>query len=142
MLNTKLYRPHSSNHYLYFPFTSLTFAVDGGWSSFGSWSSCSKSCGGGTMTQSRSCNNPAPRYGGRGCSGSSSHTKSCNLLFCHRRLLINSTFLTQYLSQKLSYELQISSSPTFFEQSSGSFQDIFWGKFSEDYPQKIWACTP
>lgn len=49
--------------------------VNGGWSA---WSACSKSCGGGT--QSRTCNNPAPAYGGTYCSGSSS--QSCNTQAC------------------------------------------------------------
>jgi len=61
---------------------------DGGWSSWscGGWSSCSKSCGGGTQTQSctRSCNNPYPTCGGSACSGSPTKTESkdCNTDTC------------------------------------------------------------
>jgi len=49
--------------------------VNGGWSS---WSACTKACGGGTQT--RTCTNPAPAYGGADCSGSSS--QSCNTGAC------------------------------------------------------------
>lgn len=45
--------------------------VDGGWSK---WSKCSASCGGGSQT--RTCTNPAPAYGGKECKGESE--RECN----------------------------------------------------------------
>ena len=49
--------------------------VHGGFSAFGA---CSKTCGGGIRT--RTCTNPAPKYGGRGCNG---HTQeACNTQAC------------------------------------------------------------
>ena len=56
--------------------------VDGGWSSYGSWGSCSVSCGGGTQTRSRTCTNPAPANGGASCSGSATESQSCNTAAC------------------------------------------------------------
>ena len=56
--------------YIYHP-----VAVDGGWSDF---SACSKTCG--DDTQTRTCTNPAPAFGGEECVGASS--KSCNLKAC------------------------------------------------------------
>ena len=50
-------------------------AVDGGWSDF---SACSPNCGDGTQT--RTCTNPAPAFGGEGCVGVTS--KACNLKSC------------------------------------------------------------
>ena len=50
-------------------------AVDGGWTD---WGTCSKTCGGGT--QARTCTNPAPSGGGKGCAGSGSQT--CNTQAC------------------------------------------------------------
>ena len=49
--------------------------INGGWSE---WSECSVECGGGT--QSRTCTNPAPQYGGADCVGS--ETQSCNTQIC------------------------------------------------------------
>ncbi|KAK3083453.1 hypothetical protein FSP39_022988 [Pinctada imbricata] len=56
--------------------------VHGGWGSYGSWSSCSKTCGGGTSTRTRSCNSPTPKYGGNSCSGSASESKTCGTSSC------------------------------------------------------------
>ena len=49
------------------------------WSSYGS---CSKSCDSGVRTKRRTCNNPAPAYGGSPCSGSASHSINCNTQPC------------------------------------------------------------
>ncbi|XP_062618604.1 SCO-spondin-like [Saccostrea cucullata] len=57
-------------------------AVHGNWGSWGGYGSCTKSCGSGTKTRRRSCNNPAPAHGGRNCGGSSTHTVSCNTHSC------------------------------------------------------------
>ncbi|KAK3095360.1 hypothetical protein FSP39_013702 [Pinctada imbricata] len=62
---------------------SISFLVDGGWSSWGSWGSCSKTCGSGVKSRSRSCTNPIPVNGGDKCtSGSSTSTTSCNTQGC------------------------------------------------------------
>ncbi|XP_034329440.2 SCO-spondin isoform X1 [Magallana gigas] len=56
--------------------------IDGQWTSWGSWGSCSVSCGGGSQSRSRSCTNPAPQYGGSACPGSSSASQACNTHNC------------------------------------------------------------
>jgi len=56
--------------------------IDGGWSSWSAWDSCSVSCGGGTQSRTRTCNNPTPQYGGANCSGSSSESQACNTHSC------------------------------------------------------------
>jgi len=58
------------------------FSVNGGWSSWSSWTSCSKSCGSGTQSASRSCSNPYPSNGGTGCSGSAGTSRYCNTHIC------------------------------------------------------------
>ena len=63
--------------------SSITKApINGGWSSWSSWDSCSVSCGGGTQSRTRTCDNPAPQYGGSTCSGSSSESQACNTQSC------------------------------------------------------------
>lgn len=52
--------------------------VDGGWSDWSSWTDCSVTCGNGTMSRARNCDNPAPIAGGRHCKGLSEDVKSCN----------------------------------------------------------------
>lgn len=52
--------------------------VDGGWSEYGEWSSCSAECEGGELQRDRECNNPAPSHGGADCEGASSQTQPCN----------------------------------------------------------------
>ncbi|KAK7478706.1 hypothetical protein BaRGS_00030091, partial [Batillaria attramentaria] len=59
-----------------------TQGVNGGWSSWGPWGTCSKSCGGGTRTRDRKCTNLPPICGGSNCSGSAWQTQPCNTQTC------------------------------------------------------------
>uniref|UniRef100_A0A8W8ILJ9 IgGFc-binding protein N-terminal domain-containing protein n=1 Tax=Magallana gigas TaxID=29159 RepID=A0A8W8ILJ9_MAGGI len=56
--------------------------IDGSWASWGSWGTCTETCGGGIQSRTRSCNNPAPQYGGANCPGMSSSTQTCNTHNC------------------------------------------------------------
>ncbi|EDO49968.1 predicted protein, partial [Nematostella vectensis] len=56
--------------------------IDGKWSSWSSWQTCSRTCGGGMRKRTRSCTNPAPKGGGRGCYGRSSEQQICNRQSC------------------------------------------------------------
>jgi len=73
--------------------------VNGGWSA---WSACSASCNGGTMT--RSCNNPAPAFGGAPCSGAGS--EACNTQACVQRNVTN------LIDHGIVLQNQISSQPS------------------------------
>eukprot|EP00795_Rhopilema_esculentum_P012478 gene12478-3161_t len=57
-------------------------SVDGGWSAWSDFTSCSHSCGGGNKTRTRSCDNPAPVGGGKECEGAPVDTRSCNPELC------------------------------------------------------------
>merc|ERR1712126_288642 len=61
--------------------TTIRKAVNGGWSSW-SYGPCSQTCGGGTQTGTRSCNNPRPSGGGSKCPGSDIKTRKCNTHTC------------------------------------------------------------
>ena len=54
------------------------FVVDGGWSSWGPYSKCSRTCGsGGRQTRRRTCSHPAPYHGRPACRGYSHQTRRC-----------------------------------------------------------------
>lgn len=61
---------------------TLPCPVDGGWSLFGEWGSCSLTCGGGVQDRQRTCTNPSPAFGGRPCDGSSMETRFCQQFPC------------------------------------------------------------
>lgn len=58
------------------------FAVDGEWSSWLPWGPCSESCGKGTQTRLRLCNNPPPSHDGSYCEGSDAQMQVCNKKRC------------------------------------------------------------
>ena len=55
-----------------------SFLVAGEWGEWSTFTSCSKTCGGGVQGRKRSCDNPAPAHGGASCSGSATHQQTCN----------------------------------------------------------------
>ncbi|XP_073979079.1 A disintegrin and metalloproteinase with thrombospondin motifs 7-like isoform X3 [Rhodnius prolixus] len=57
-------------------------AVNGEWGPWSHWAQCSRSCGGGVQIRHRSCNDPAPRYGGRYCKGDFISFKMCSIMPC------------------------------------------------------------
>ena len=44
-----------------------TFKIAGDWSSWGDWSTCNSSCGGGVRERRRMCDDPTPSCGGLEC---------------------------------------------------------------------------
>ena len=60
----------------------FSFTVDGGWSVWGSWSPCGKTCGGGVIERFRSCTNPPPFNGGKGCGSHYHESKECAVNKC------------------------------------------------------------
>ncbi|XP_069066851.1 SCO-spondin-like [Pleurodeles waltl] len=62
--------------------SELSCRVDGGWSPWGVWSPCNKSCGEGVQYRFRECNNPTPQMGGRPCVGRSLQQRGCQGMEC------------------------------------------------------------
>lgn len=52
----------------------------GAWQPWGAWSTCTKSCDGGSRSRSRACS--APLHGGIGCSGAAAETGTCSTQPC------------------------------------------------------------
>ena len=66
--------------------------VDGGWSQWNEWDSCSLTCGGGTQVRSRVCDRPKPKNGGKKCTTEGSvamDTQTCNSDSCPGNLMRN-----------------------------------------------------
>ena len=62
-------------------FNFILILVDGKWSRWGKWGTCSVSCGKGIQTRTRACNNPAPQNGGKECDSDGSiaeQTRPCS----------------------------------------------------------------
>lgn len=78
-----LFFPHFFVHFsLDCILTFVSFTVDGGFGLWSSWTACSKTCGTGSQSRSRPCNNPTPTGGGQNCTGDSSQAKSCKIKSC------------------------------------------------------------
>lgn len=56
--------------------------VNGGWSSWTSWSQCSRDCSRGIRSRKRTCTNPEPKYGGQTCQGLAQEYQECNITPC------------------------------------------------------------
>uniref|UniRef100_A0A0G4GYC4 WSC domain-containing protein n=1 Tax=Chromera velia CCMP2878 TaxID=1169474 RepID=A0A0G4GYC4_9ALVE len=63
-------------------YTGRSCAVHGGWTSWSSWTPCSKQCGLGKRHRTRTCSNPYPSRGGRQCYGSAREESTCALKSC------------------------------------------------------------
>lgn len=63
-------------------FCSFWSTVDGAWSSWGAYGTCSVTCGGGTQSRTRTCTNPTPQYGGAACPGTDTTSQDCNTQIC------------------------------------------------------------
>lgn len=74
------------------------FTVNGGWSEYTPWGKCSKSCGGGMKSRTRTCTNPAPSADGMGCIGSGEETQKCGTNKCQGKT-IHKWHLLNYLIQ-------------------------------------------
>ncbi|KAK9869843.1 hypothetical protein WA026_003569 [Henosepilachna vigintioctopunctata] len=57
-------------------------AVNGGWGKWTTPTECSRTCGGGTSTSKRECDNPTPANGGRYCIGERKKVTTCNMQPC------------------------------------------------------------
>lgn len=56
--------------------------ADGGWTDWSSWGMCSRTCGIGIRSRSRTCTSPRPSVTGRYCDGVSNDVDTCRLQTC------------------------------------------------------------
>ena len=58
-------------------YTNVINSVDGGWSDW-NYTECTLSCGAGTKTMTRTCDNPSVVRDGIACTGEVTGTEACN----------------------------------------------------------------
>ena len=73
---------NSHTYEIYYNLKSVSNKVDGGLTNWTNASECSKTCGGGTQNQTRTCSNPPPAFGGRNCTGETLRTIYCFVREC------------------------------------------------------------
>uniref|UniRef100_A0A7M5UUA0 Uncharacterized protein n=1 Tax=Clytia hemisphaerica TaxID=252671 RepID=A0A7M5UUA0_9CNID len=56
--------------------------VDGDWTNWANWATCSLPCGTGSQSRTRTCTNPTPEHGGNPCSGDGTESQNCNTFPC------------------------------------------------------------
>lgn len=69
-------------YYIYLYSDIYCFTVDGSWGAWSSWGTCTVTCGGGSYSRSRQCDDPAPANGGLQCPGDQSEFGNCNNQSC------------------------------------------------------------
>ncbi len=68
----------SKIHQIHHFFSTCPFLVDGAWTVWQTWSTCSVLCGNeGFRTRKRYCTNPLPQFGGKKCPGNNEDTGPC-----------------------------------------------------------------
>ena len=75
-----------SRHKYFIPyvFYYLYTAINGGWSNWPDWGDCSTTCGKGTQSRERRCNNPNPQHRGRKCTGEKAESRACENKPCRK----------------------------------------------------------
>ena len=59
--------------------TTYEIRINGLFSEWSEWTECSKECGTGEQSRTRTCDNPEPEMGGADCIGEATETKTCEL---------------------------------------------------------------
>lgn len=88
-----------------------------------SWSSCSRTCGGGVMMARRECDSPPPSHGGAYCKSRSVKYASCNTEPCDKDEIDFRSVPSYEYSRKKNVHIII-----FFLGVHVSFKEFFWRK--------------
>ena len=59
----------------------ILVSVHCAWDDYGSWTTCTKTCGGGTQVRQRQVATPA-QFGGAACEGGAAEQRVCNVQGC------------------------------------------------------------
>lgn len=127
------------------------FPVDGKYTHWSSWSTCSRTCAGGNQRRSRSCANPPPANGGRDCRGPAEKTRGCNTQNCPGKYylllftLVTNAFHGTFPSQSWLKTHLGCASLLFFKLPSSQCSGFYWMKHSylhlSTANNHIWFCS-
>ncbi|XP_053396187.1 hemicentin-1-like [Mercenaria mercenaria] len=98
--------------------------ANGGWTAWGSWTSCSASCGGGLHSHSRTCTNPRPSRLGQSCDGDSFQVELCNKHKCGQDVAFNAHYVTdttQVAGQTMVFTTVLLNKGAAYNSSTGIF---------------------
>ena len=59
------------------PMFFIILVVDGNYTEWSNWTSCSKACGPGEQVRRRNCTKPRPAHGGADCHGPATEIREC-----------------------------------------------------------------
>ncbi|XP_033728344.1 semaphorin-5B-like [Pecten maximus] len=77
-------------------------AVDGHWSSWSNFGTCTTTCGSGKQIRTRTCSNPAPANGGRACDPDDNGDRETNIQWCSKQECLNDLQGSAHICNKLS----------------------------------------
>ncbi|XP_060593958.1 A disintegrin and metalloproteinase with thrombospondin motifs adt-1-like [Ruditapes philippinarum] len=107
--------------------------ANGGWTQWGTWSSCSLTCGGGVRSQSRTCTNPRPSSSGAYCEGDNVKVTACNTGSCVPNIIFNAyqlTDLTPIINQTMVFTQILVNDGNAYNSSTGVFTAPTNGTYS------------
>ncbi|XP_060594094.1 A disintegrin and metalloproteinase with thrombospondin motifs adt-1-like [Ruditapes philippinarum] len=70
--------------------------TNGGWSTWGTWTTCSATCDGGLRSRFRNCTNPSPSLHGQYCAGPVTEMEDCNQKQCVSEVVFLAHALSTY----------------------------------------------
>lgn len=98
--------------------------VDGMWSSWSAWTTCSKTCGCGIQTRTRTCDNPKPANNGTFCLGDGVQEQICNTSIACQGMQNMEEFLTLW-----AFVMMVNSGNRDFQRS--------WKEWNPPYKEKL-----
>lgn len=84
LFNFIILRKNVISFIFFIKFLEPNAPTDGQWSDWGDWTQCDKTCGTGKQVRERTCTNPPPENGGKGCEGSAEDVQDCKLAECRK----------------------------------------------------------
>uniref|UniRef100_A0A182PLL3 Hemicentin-1 n=1 Tax=Anopheles epiroticus TaxID=199890 RepID=A0A182PLL3_9DIPT len=110
--------------------------VDGGWSEWTRWTTCSKTCGKGIKSRKRYCNNPEPKAGGKPCQGPNIEHVQCNVKQCRNDALLRTGISKKNMSPILIFDSKPTPPATQFGLSN-DFDSSEYGDTNQDEDFKV-----